>query len=93
MTDDPRDRNCLSPVCSEVRYMTDDPREAGTVYPRFSVKLVTRRMITEKQELFTPEFSVRFVTRRMIIEKQKLFTPVFSEVRYMTDDHRETGTV
>jgi hypothetical protein len=52
--------------------MTDDPREAGTVYPRFSVKLVTRRMITEKQELFTPEFSVRFVTRRMIIEKQKL---------------------
>ena len=22
MTDDPRDRNCLPPVCSEVRYMT-----------------------------------------------------------------------
>jgi hypothetical protein len=41
MTDDPRDRNCLHPVCSEVRYMTDDPREAGTVYPRFSVRLVT----------------------------------------------------
>jgi hypothetical protein len=34
---------------------------------------------------------VRFVTRRMILEKQELFTPVFSEVRYMTDDHRETA--
>jgi hypothetical protein len=41
MRDDPRDRNCLPPVCSEVRYMTDDPREAGAVYRRFSVRLVT----------------------------------------------------
>jgi hypothetical protein len=29
----------------------------------------------------------------MIIENQELFTPGFSKVRYMTDDHRETGTV
>jgi hypothetical protein len=29
----------------------------------------------------------------MIIEKQELFTPVFSEVRYMTVDQREAGTV
>jgi hypothetical protein len=29
----------------------------------------------------------------MIIEKQELFIPVFSEVRYMTDDPSETGTV
>jgi hypothetical protein len=29
----------------------------------------------------------------MIIEKQELFTPVFSEVRCMTDDPREAGTV
>ena len=29
----------------------------------------------------------------MIIEIQELFTPVFSEVRFMTDDPRETGTV
>jgi hypothetical protein len=29
----------------------------------------------------------------MIIEKQELFPPVFSEVRFMTDDHREAGTV
>jgi hypothetical protein len=43
-------------VFSEVRYMTDDHRETGTVYPRFSVKFVTRRMIIEKQELFTPGF-------------------------------------
>ena len=41
MTDDPRDRNCLHPVFSEVRYMTDDHREAGTVYTRFSVRIVT----------------------------------------------------
>ena len=41
MTDDPRDRNCLPAVFSEVRYMTDDHREAGTVYPMFSVRLVT----------------------------------------------------
>jgi hypothetical protein len=27
----PRDRNCLPPVFSEVSYMTDDHREAGTV--------------------------------------------------------------
>ena len=40
----------------------------------------------------SPVFS-RFVTRRMIIEKQELFIPVFSEVRYMTDDPREAGTV
>ena len=33
--------------------MTDDHREAGTVYPRFSVRFVTGRMILEKQELFT----------------------------------------
>jgi hypothetical protein len=38
MTDDPRDRNCLPPVCREVRFMTDDYREAGTVYPMFSVR-------------------------------------------------------
>ena len=41
MTDDPRDRNCLPPVFSEVRYMTNEHREAGTVYPRFSMRLVT----------------------------------------------------
>jgi hypothetical protein len=29
----------------------------------------------------------------MILEKQELFTPVFSEVPYMTNDHREAGTV
>jgi hypothetical protein len=29
----------------------------------------------------------------MIVEKQKLFIPVFREVRYMTDDRREAGTV
>jgi hypothetical protein len=28
-------------VFSEVSYMTDDHREAGTVYPMFSVRLVT----------------------------------------------------
>ena len=37
--------------------MTDDHRETGNVYPRFSVRFVTRRMILEKQELFTPVFS------------------------------------
>ena len=43
--------------------MTNDPREAGTVYPRFSVKFVTRRMIIERQELFTPVFTeVRYTT-------------------------------
>jgi hypothetical protein len=31
--------------------MTDDHREAGTVYPRFPVRLATGRMILEKQEL------------------------------------------
>ena len=36
--------------------MTDDHREAGTVYPQFSVRFVTWRMIIEKQELFTPGF-------------------------------------
>ena len=41
MRDDPRDRNCLPPVFSEVRYMTDDHREAGTVYHPFSMRLVT----------------------------------------------------
>jgi hypothetical protein len=29
----------------------------------------------------------------MILEKQELFTPGFSEVRYMTDDPKEAGTV
>ena len=33
MTDDPRDRNCFTPVFSEVRYITDDHRVRGTVYP------------------------------------------------------------
>jgi hypothetical protein len=33
-------------------YMTEDQREAGTVYPQFSVRFVTSRMIIEKQELF-----------------------------------------
>jgi hypothetical protein len=48
---------------SEDRYMTNDHREAGTVYPRFSVRFVTWRMIIEKQELFTPVFSgVRYMT-------------------------------
>ena len=43
--------------------MTDDHRETGTVYPRFSVKFVTRWMIIEKQELFIPVFSeVRYMT-------------------------------
>ena len=43
--------------------MADDHREAGNVYPRFSVKFVTRRMIIEKHELFTPVFSeVRYMT-------------------------------
>jgi hypothetical protein len=37
--------------------MTDHPREAGTVYSRFSVMFVTGRMILEKQELFIPVFS------------------------------------
>ena len=41
MTDDHRDRNCLPPVYSEVGYMTNHPRETGTVYPRFSVRFVT----------------------------------------------------
>jgi hypothetical protein len=31
----------FTPVFREVRYMTDDPREAGTFYPRFSVRFVT----------------------------------------------------
>ena len=63
MTNDPRDRNCLHPACSEVRFITDDPSEAGTVYPRFSVRFVTSRMIIERQELFTPVFSeVRYTT-------------------------------
>jgi hypothetical protein len=35
-----------------IRYITDDHREAGTVYLRFSVRFVTWRMIIEKQELF-----------------------------------------
>ena len=35
MTDDPIETNCLHLVFSAVRYMTDDHREAGTVYPRF----------------------------------------------------------
>jgi hypothetical protein len=46
----------FTPNFSEVPYITDDHRETGTVYPRFSVKFVTRRMIIEKQELFTPGF-------------------------------------
>ena len=41
MTDDPRDGNCLPPVCSEVCYMTYDSRETGTVYRRFAVRFVT----------------------------------------------------
>jgi hypothetical protein len=46
----------FTPVFSEVRYITDDHREAGTVYRRFSVRFVTGRMILEKQELLTPGF-------------------------------------
>ena len=42
MTDDPSGTGTFfSPVFSEVSYMTDDHREAGTVYPRFSVRFVT----------------------------------------------------
>jgi hypothetical protein len=33
--------NLTERIFSEVRYMTDDHREAGTVYPRFLVGLVT----------------------------------------------------
>ena len=40
MMDDPRDRNCLSPVFSEVRYMTNDPRDRNCL-PPFSVRFVT----------------------------------------------------
>ena len=56
MTDDHREAGTVYPMLSVISYMTDDPREAGTVYPWFSVKFVTRRMIIEKQELFTPSF-------------------------------------
>jgi hypothetical protein len=48
-------------------------------------------MILETGTVY-PRFAVRFVTLRMILEKQELFTPNFSEVPYITDDHRETGT-
>jgi hypothetical protein len=48
-------------------YMTNDPREAGTVYPQFSVRFVTWRMILETGTVY-PRFSVRFVAWRMILE-------------------------
>ena len=60
MMDDPRDRNCLSPVLSEVRYMTDDPRDRNCLPPVFSeVRYMT--MILETGTVYT-QFSVRFVT-------------------------------
>ena len=40
MRDDPRDRNCLPPVFSEVRYMMDDPRDRNCL-PPFSVRFDT----------------------------------------------------
>jgi hypothetical protein len=49
-------KELLLPVFSEVSYKKNDHREAGTVYPRFSVRFVTSRMILEKQELFIPSF-------------------------------------
>ena len=43
--------------------MTDDHREAGTVYPRFSVRFVTRRMIMRSRNCSPPVFSeVRYMT-------------------------------
>jgi hypothetical protein len=106
-----RSRNCLPPVFSEDRYMTNDHREAETVYPRFSVRFVTWRTIIEKQELFMdkqflilydhlscnePHWKswVNSSCFSMIIRhvSRNCLPYVFSEVRYMTDDHRETGT-
>ena len=73
--------------------MTDDDREAGTVYPMFSVRLVTWRMIIEKQELFTLCFQWGSLHDGRSKRSKNCLSPVFSEVRYMTDDHREAGTV
>jgi hypothetical protein len=103
------DKQTVHPVFSEVRYMTDDHRETGTVYPMFSVRFATWRMILEKQELFIPSLKsscfsriIRHVTNLtengdkqflLLYDHPSCNEPHWKQVRYMTDDHREAGTV
>ena len=80
-------------IIQMIGYMTDDSREAGIVYPRFSVRFVTWRMILERQQLFTPGFQWGSLHDGWSYRDRNCLPPVFSAVRYMTDDHREAGTV
>jgi hypothetical protein len=68
--------------------MTDDHREAGTVYPRFSVRFVTGRMILENQELFTINsscFSMIIRHGTNLTENRVLTVPVSRIIRHVTN--------
>ena len=54
-------RNCLSPIFSEVPYMTDDPRDRNCLPPVCSEVCY---MTDDSRETGTvyPRFAVRFVT-------------------------------